>query len=222
MDASLSPAGAAPCSSSNHTPSPSSSASSPCSAGDRGPTPRSSPAREWRFQLFYWDYAVGVFLLALVLAYTLGSSGAVGRPFSADLAQAQSRWLGLRVLRRRHLQPFQHPARRRHRHRRNGGRLPGGRRPGPRPRGADDLPLHARGQRAHAGGRSRTGDRWRSCSTRWRTGASPGGSGSASAKGIMLSVAAGVLMGFFYKYVAQSMGRIEPGGGALVARGRKA
>jgi glucose uptake protein len=28
--------------------------------------------REWRFQLFYWDYSIGVFLLALLLALTLG------------------------------------------------------------------------------------------------------------------------------------------------------
>jgi glucose uptake protein len=28
--------------------------------------------QEWRFQLFYWDYAIGVFLLALLLAFTLG------------------------------------------------------------------------------------------------------------------------------------------------------
>ena len=29
-------------------------------------------SREWRFQLFYWDYAIGVLLLALVLAFTAG------------------------------------------------------------------------------------------------------------------------------------------------------
>src|SRR5271154_3655305 len=51
-------------------------------------------SKEWRFQLFYWDYAIGVFLLSLVLAFTLGSSGSGGRGFVIDLAQAQSRWLG--------------------------------------------------------------------------------------------------------------------------------
>jgi glucose uptake protein len=50
--------------------------------------------REWRFQLFYWDYAFGVFLLALVLAFTLGSSGGGGRGFLADLIQAEGKWLG--------------------------------------------------------------------------------------------------------------------------------
>lgn len=51
-------------------------------------------AREWRFPLFYWDYAIGVLLLSLVLAFTLGSSGSGGRSFLADLAQAEGRWLG--------------------------------------------------------------------------------------------------------------------------------
>jgi glucose uptake protein len=50
-------------------------------------------SREWRFQLFYWDYAIGVFLLALLLAFTLGSSGGAGRSFLSDLQQADGRWL---------------------------------------------------------------------------------------------------------------------------------
>ena len=50
--------------------------------------------REWRFQLFYWDYAIGVLLLSLILAFTLGSSGSGGRSFLADLHQAQGQWLG--------------------------------------------------------------------------------------------------------------------------------
>jgi glucose uptake protein len=51
-------------------------------------------SREWRFQLFYWDYSIGVLLLALVLAFTLGSHGAAGRPFGADLVQGAGRNLG--------------------------------------------------------------------------------------------------------------------------------
>jgi len=50
--------------------------------------------KEWRFQLFYWDYAFGVVLLALLLAFTLGSSGSGGRSFLADLMQAGGKWLG--------------------------------------------------------------------------------------------------------------------------------
>ena len=45
-------------------------------------------SKEWRFELFYWDYAIGVLLFALVLAFTLGSTGTAGRSFLADLSQA--------------------------------------------------------------------------------------------------------------------------------------
>jgi glucose uptake protein len=31
--------------------------------------------KNYRFELFYWDYAVGIFLISLVLAFTLGSTG---------------------------------------------------------------------------------------------------------------------------------------------------
>jgi len=50
-------------------------------------------SKEWRFQLFYWDYAIGVLLLTLGLALTLGSTGAVGRGFLPDLQQAASNML---------------------------------------------------------------------------------------------------------------------------------
>ncbi len=46
--------------------------------------------KEWRFQLFYWDYAIGVVLLGLIIALTMGSFGAGGRSFFNDLAQAGS------------------------------------------------------------------------------------------------------------------------------------
>jgi len=51
-------------------------------------------SKEWRFQLFYWDYAIGVLLLSLLVAFTLGSTGSGGRGFLADLHQGDSRWLG--------------------------------------------------------------------------------------------------------------------------------
>ena len=51
-------------------------------------------SKEWRFQLFYWDYAIGVLLLSLLLAFTLGSTGSGGRGFLADLRQADPKWLG--------------------------------------------------------------------------------------------------------------------------------
>src|SRR5690348_18259491 len=30
--------------------------------------------KNYRFELFYWDYAVGIFLISLVLAFTMGST----------------------------------------------------------------------------------------------------------------------------------------------------
>jgi glucose uptake protein len=48
----------------------------------------------WRFELFYWDYALGVLLIALVLGATLGSLGSGGRAFFADLAQADRASIG--------------------------------------------------------------------------------------------------------------------------------
>ncbi|CAN0602248.1 unnamed protein product, partial [Ectocarpus sp. 12 AP-2014] len=43
---------------------------------------------EWQFQLFYWDYSLGVLLLTLIFAFTLGSSGEEGRAFLPDISQA--------------------------------------------------------------------------------------------------------------------------------------
>ena len=44
--------------------------------------------KEWRFELFYWDYTIGVLLVTFTLGLTLGSDGTEGRAFLADLAQA--------------------------------------------------------------------------------------------------------------------------------------
>lgn len=44
----------------------------------------------WRFELFYWDYTIGVLLLTLILAHTLGMHGSAGRPFIEDLHQASN------------------------------------------------------------------------------------------------------------------------------------
>jgi glucose uptake protein len=51
-------------------------------------------SKEWKFQLFYWDYAIGVLLLSFVLAFTMGSMGNEGRSFLNDLGQADSSNLG--------------------------------------------------------------------------------------------------------------------------------
>src|ERR1700760_2145311 len=41
-----------------------------------------------RFELFYWDYVIGILLFSFVSALTLGSIGNEGRGFFADLKQA--------------------------------------------------------------------------------------------------------------------------------------
>ena len=51
-------------------------------------------ARSWRYELFYWDYVIGMVLFSLVIAFTLGSFGAEGRPFLADIAQASAQSIG--------------------------------------------------------------------------------------------------------------------------------
>ena len=43
---------------------------------------------KFRFQLYYWDYVIGMIAAALVWGSTMGSLGATGRPFFADLAHA--------------------------------------------------------------------------------------------------------------------------------------
>lgn len=42
----------------------------------------------WRFELYYWDYTVGILLFALLMAFTFGSLGNEGRSFIPDLKQA--------------------------------------------------------------------------------------------------------------------------------------
>ncbi|MEX0928655.1 MAG: GRP family sugar transporter [Balneolales bacterium] len=45
--------------------------------------------KTWRFELYYWDYAIGTVLLALIFGLTLGNAGTEGRSFFEDLAQAE-------------------------------------------------------------------------------------------------------------------------------------
>ncbi|WP_026464583.1 GRP family sugar transporter [Adhaeribacter aquaticus] len=52
----------------------------------------------WRFELFYWDYVIGILIMSLVFAFTLGSTGEGGRNFLADIAQADSYYIKSAVL----------------------------------------------------------------------------------------------------------------------------
>jgi glucose uptake protein len=167
-------------------------------------------SKAWRFQLFYWDYAIGVFLWALLLAFTLGSSGVGGRSFIADLAQGDGKWLESAML---------------------GGVIfnlsnillvaaidiagmavafPVGvglalligvvTTYAARPEG--NVPLLALGVGCVALAIVLDALAYRRLAAAGQT---------ASTKGILLSVIAGVLMGFFYSFVAQSMGSIDEG-----------
>ena len=47
-------------------------------------------SKNWRFELFYWDYVIGILLFSIISAFTLGSFGSGGRSFLEDLAQADA------------------------------------------------------------------------------------------------------------------------------------
>jgi glucose uptake protein len=176
--------------------------------------------KAWPFQLFYWDYAIGVLLLSLLLAFTIGSTGAGGRSFIADLQQADPKWLGSAFL---------------------GGVIfnlsnillvaaidiaglavafPVG--VGlalvlgvittyvAKPEG--NVPMLALGVAGVMIAIILDAIAYRRLSS---------GAQKTPLKGIVISIAAGVLMGFFYKYVAQAMGRIDTVAGVATVEAGK-
>jgi glucose uptake protein len=46
--------------------------------------------KSWRFELFYWDYVIGIVLMSFLFSLTLGSYGDQGRGFIADLKMADT------------------------------------------------------------------------------------------------------------------------------------
>lgn len=44
--------------------------------------------KNYRFELFYWDYAIGIFVISLVLAFTMGSTHAGPLSFAENLSAA--------------------------------------------------------------------------------------------------------------------------------------
>src|SRR5947209_6311692 len=46
--------------------------------------------KNYRFELFYWDYAIGIFLISLVLALTMGSSGNDANSFLNNVRSTDS------------------------------------------------------------------------------------------------------------------------------------
>jgi glucose uptake protein len=54
--------------------------------------------RTWRFELFYWDYVIGILIFSIISALTLGSVGDQGRSFLHDLKQADGINIGSALL----------------------------------------------------------------------------------------------------------------------------
>lgn len=44
-------------------------------------------AKSWRYELFYWDYVIGILFFSVLMAYTFGSFGEGGRSFCIDIKQ---------------------------------------------------------------------------------------------------------------------------------------
>src|ERR1700746_3355892 len=55
--------------------------------------------KNYRFEFFYWDYAIGIFLISLILAFTMGNTGHDSSSFlnnfqSADAGNIVSTMVG--------------------------------------------------------------------------------------------------------------------------------
>jgi glucose uptake protein len=46
--------------------------------------------KNYRFELFYWDYAIGIFLMSLILAFTMGSAGHDASSFVNNVQSAST------------------------------------------------------------------------------------------------------------------------------------
>ena len=55
-------------------------------------------SKNWRYELFYWDYVIGMVLFSLLIGFTLGSFGSEGRSFVPDLCQANGSAIGSVIL----------------------------------------------------------------------------------------------------------------------------
>src|SRR5690348_11682144 len=54
--------------------------------------------KNYRFELFYWDYAIGIFVISLILAFTMGSSGHNSASFLNNVHAADSGNIGYALL----------------------------------------------------------------------------------------------------------------------------
>lgn len=54
--------------------------------------------KNYRFELFYWDYAIGIFLASLVYAFTMGSTGNEATSFLSNIRGADGSNIGWALL----------------------------------------------------------------------------------------------------------------------------
>ncbi len=54
--------------------------------------------KNYRFELFYWDYAFGIFLISLILAFTMGSMGSSGESFLQNVRHADGSNIGYALI----------------------------------------------------------------------------------------------------------------------------
>src|ERR1700687_6487344 len=47
--------------------------------------------KNYRFELFYWDYAIGIFVVSLILALTMGSTGSDASSFLNNVRSADTK-----------------------------------------------------------------------------------------------------------------------------------
>jgi glucose uptake protein len=55
-------------------------------------------AKTWRFELFYWDMVIGIVVVCVLAAFTLGSFGSNGRSFMTDVETADFKSIGFAML----------------------------------------------------------------------------------------------------------------------------
>ena len=55
-------------------------------------------SKSWSFELFYWVYVIGILLFSVILGLTLGSTGTAGRSFIVDIQQADVQSIGNAIL----------------------------------------------------------------------------------------------------------------------------
>ena len=77
-------------------------------------------SKNWRYELYYWDYTIGILLFALLLVFTLGSFGDSGRGFLEDIQQVEAAYIASALIRRSYFQCFQYSPFRLSIHCRNG------------------------------------------------------------------------------------------------------